>query len=208
MATVKTPHADTATDRSDVGSDRGADRSTDGIEGAQPIRTPVPSMSIDASEKVVAMMQERLAALLDMQLTLKHVHWNVVGMNFIAIHEMLDPQVDAVRDMADEVAERIATMGGEPLGTAGAIVAQRSWDDYPLNREPSVRHLVALDDAYSGLIGDHRAVTDELGDLDPICEDLFIGHVRQLELFQWFVRAHLKDSDGDVVHRSSSGKGR
>ena len=199
MATVQTPHA-TTTDRPDAGPNLVAD--------TLPVRTPVPSMSIDDSEKVVGVMQERLAALLDMQLTLKHVHWNVVGMNFIAIHEMLDPQVEAVRAMSDEVAERIATMGGEPLGTPGAIIAQRSWDDYPLNREPAVRHLVALDDVYSGLIGDHRAALGELGDLDPISEDLFVGHIRQLELFQWFVRAHLKDADGDVVHRSSSGKGR
>ena len=35
-------------------------------------------------------------------------------MNFIAVHEMLDPQVDTVRLQTDAVAERIATMGGEP----------------------------------------------------------------------------------------------
>jgi starvation-inducible DNA-binding protein len=29
-----------------------------------------------------------------------------------------------------------------------------------------------------------------------------IGHLRDLEQFQWFVRAHLKDATGDVVHRS------
>ncbi len=36
-------------------------------------------------------------------------------MNFISVHKMLDPQVDAVRDMSDAVAERIANMGGERL---------------------------------------------------------------------------------------------
>ena len=124
------------------------------------------------------------------------------------VHEMLDPQVDGVRAMSDEVAERIATMGGEPLGTPGAVVAFRSWDDYDLNRAPAVRHLSALDDVYSGVIADHRRVIEELGDLDPITEDLFIGHTRDLELYQWFVRAHLKDADGDVTFRQVGKNGR
>ena len=47
----------------------------------------------------------------DLHLTLKHVHWNVVGPNFIGVHEMIDPQVDLVRGYADEVAERIAALG-------------------------------------------------------------------------------------------------
>jgi starvation-inducible DNA-binding protein len=44
------------------------------------------------------------------------VHWNVVGPNFIAVYIMLDPQVGAVRAMVDDIAERIAILGGSPLG--------------------------------------------------------------------------------------------
>lgn len=167
------------------------------------ISTTVPGMDAASSSEVISVMQERLSALLDLQLTLKHVHWNVVGINFIAVHEMLDPQVDAVRAMSDAVAERIATLGGEPLGTPGSITKVRSWDDYELNRAPTVRHLSALDAVYSGMISDHRAAIATFGDLDPISEDLFIGHTGQLELFQWFVRAHLQDADGEVVFRKS-----
>ena len=49
-------------------------------------------------------------------------------------------------------------------------------------------------------------VLDRRGDLDPITEDLLIGHLRDLEQFQWFVRAHLKDATGDVVHRTTYDK--
>jgi starvation-inducible DNA-binding protein len=170
------------------------------------LKTTVPSMTEQASVDVISALQDRLVALIDLQLTLKHVHWNVVGMNFIAIHEMLDPQVDAVRLQSDAVAERIAILGGEPKGTPGAVVEMRSWDDYDLDRAPSVQHLVALDKVYSGVIADHRAAIGTVGDIDPITEDLLIGHVADLELFQWFVRAHLKDATGDVVHRSTHDK--
>ncbi len=170
------------------------------------IKTTVAGMADDATMSVIERLQDRLIATLDLQLTLKHIHWNVVGMNFVAIHEMLDPQVDAVRLQSDELAERIATLGGTPEGTPAAIVEGRTWDDYDINRAPTVQHLVALDHVYSGVIADHRSAMQELGDLDPVSEDMIIGHLRDLELFQWFVRSHLKDATGDVVHRSTFDK--
>jgi starvation-inducible DNA-binding protein len=39
---------------------------------------------------------------------------------------MIDPQVELVRGYADEVAERIATLGGSPQGTPGAILKDRT----------------------------------------------------------------------------------
>ncbi|UDY37552.1 DNA starvation/stationary phase protection protein Dps [Dermatobacter hominis] len=151
----------------------------------------VPELSDDASNQTVAILQNRLVALLDLQLTLKHVHWNVTGPNFIAIHEMLDPQVLAVRAMSDALAERIATCGGTPLGTPGAIVEGRTWDDYSIGRATTDEHLQELDRVYQGVIGDHRTAIDELEDLDPVSEDLVTGQAGELELFGWFVRSHL-----------------
>ena len=163
----------------------------------------VPEISSEEAGRTVELLQDRLVALLDLHLTLKHIHWNVVGVNFISIHEFLDPQVDSVRAMADATAERIAALGGEPRGTPGAIVAKRTWDDYELGREPTVRHLSALDHVYTGVIVDHRKAMDELGDLDPVSEDLLIGHLRDLEQYQWFVRAHLQNADGEVIFRDT-----
>lgn len=141
-------------------------------------------------------LQERLVALIDLQLTLKHIHWNVVGKTFIAVHEMLDPQHTEVSSFVDAVAERIATLGGEPLGTPGAVVNGRHWDDYKLNRALTQDHLIALDSVYVGLIEDHRKAVKVAGALDPVSEDILIGQTAQLELFHWFVRAHLEDADG------------
>jgi len=74
-------------------------------------RFTVPTLTPEQGAEVAGVLQQRLHSLNDLALTLKHVHWNVVGPNFIAVHEMLDPQVDAVRAMVDEIAERIATLG-------------------------------------------------------------------------------------------------
>src|SRR6202046_3853825 len=112
----------------------------------------VPGLKNDDADQLVGLLQDRLNALTDLHLTLKHVHWNVVGPNFIAVHTMLDPQVESVRAMADETAERIATLGGSPVGTPGALVAQRSWDDYSLGRDDALAHLGALALVYAGVI--------------------------------------------------------
>jgi starvation-inducible DNA-binding protein len=156
----------------------------------------VSGLSDEQANQLAEVLQQRLAACNDLHLTLKHVHWNVVGPNFIAVHEMLDPQVDLVRGYADAIAERIATLGGSPNGLMGAHVAERSWDDYSLGRDTVQAHLAALDLVYSGMIGDHRAAISTAGELDPVTEDLLIGQTAELEKFQWFVRAHLEDRSG------------
>ncbi|HMG63319.1 MAG TPA: DNA starvation/stationary phase protection protein [Streptosporangiaceae bacterium] len=159
----------------------------------------VPGMKSDSAERVTALLQDRLNSVSDLALTLKHVHWNVVGPNFISVHTMLDPQVDAVRAMADAIAERSATLGGSPTGTPGALVAQRDWDDYSLGRATTLQHLAALDLVYAGIIEAHRAAIDTTEELDLVTQDLLIGQSQQLEQFHWFVRAHLEAPDGTLA---------
>ncbi len=77
----------------------------------------VPGLTSEKGARVAEILQDRLNAYNDLHLTLKHIHWNVVGPNFISVHEMLDPQVEAVRGFADDVAERIATLGSSAKGT-------------------------------------------------------------------------------------------
>ena len=95
-------------------------------------RFTIPGLTDEQGAQIVAILQSRLSEYNDLQLTLKHVHWNVVGPNFIGVHEMIDPQVDLVRLFADAVAVRIAALGGTPLGTGGAIMEDRAQGGDPL----------------------------------------------------------------------------
>lgn len=158
----------------------------------------VPGMAEAPADAVIGILEERMVATIDLQLTLKHIHWNVVGPTFISVHEMLDPQVDAVREMTDTIAERIATLGGEPVGTPGSIAQRRDWSDYSLGKASVAEHLGALDVVYSGINSGHREAIRKLADLDPVSEDILIGELAQLEQFQWFVRAHLESAGGEL----------
>ena len=164
----------------------------------------VPSLTAQQGADVAAVLQQRLDALNDLALTLKHIHWNVVGPHFIAVHEMLDPQVDAVRLMVDAIAERIATLGVAPVGTPGALVKNRTWDDYSIGRDSAIAHLGALDVVYVGVITDHRKAAADTEETDPVTNDLLIGHLHELELFHWFVRAHLESVGGALTTGSST----
>src|SRR5690606_41275247 len=105
--------------------------------------------------------------LINLHLTLKHIHWNLVGPHFIGVHEMLDPRVDQVRSITDDLAVRISTLGGEPKGTPGALVAERSWDDYSIGLAEAIEHLGALDLVYTGVIKDHREAMQATETSDP-----------------------------------------
>jgi starvation-inducible DNA-binding protein len=164
----------------------------------------VPGLTEKQRTKIADLLQKQLSTYNDLHLTLKHVHWNVVGPNFIGVHEMIDPQVDLVRGYADEVAERIATLGGSPQGTPGSILKDRTWDDYSVGRDTVQAHLAALDLVYNGVIEDTRRGIDETEKLDPVTQDILIDHSAELEKFQWFVRAHLENAGGGLAHEGAS----
>ena len=164
----------------------------------------LPGLTPEQGNRIATILQDRLWALNDLQLVLKHAHWNVVGRNFIGVHEMLDPQVDEVRAAVDDIAERIAALGYSPDGRAGSLVQGRTWDDYSVGRAGVLEHLGALDLVYSGVIESHRKAIDEVGELDPVTEDMLISQTGGLEAFQWFVRAHLENDEGDLATRGAT----
>ncbi len=158
-----------------------------------------PGLSTKDGTAIATILQSRLNALNDLALTLKHIHWNITGPQFISVHLMIDKQCNGVRKMVDATAERIAALGASPVGTPGALVKFRTWDDYSLGRADAIAHLAALDMVYDGLIAHHRDAIDKTEHLDLVTQDMLIGHCRKLEQFHWFVRAHLEKPSGKLT---------
>ena len=169
-------------------------------------RFTVPGLELATAQEIVADLDVRLAALVDLAMTLKHIHWNVVGPYFIGAHEMLDDHLEKVLPMVDETAERIATLGGHPNGTPGHLVKTRTWDDYELGKATVPEHMAALDVVYIGLIEDHRKLAESLDDRDLVTQDMIVGQIGTLELLHWLVRAHVESSAGEILTTSSTEK--
>jgi starvation-inducible DNA-binding protein len=123
----------------------------------------------------------------------KQAHWNVRGVNFIAIHELLDTVVAHAQAGADQAAERIVALG-LPIDARVGTVAERTratavpagftqWDDM-------VRDVIADMDV---VIADVQAAIDGLDEFDLTSQDIAIGIKESLEKDRWFLFAHLAE---------------
>ncbi len=144
-------------------------------------------------EKLVALLNQRLADAADLKSQAKQAHWNVKGMNFIALHELFDKVASELDVHVDDIAERVTTLGGVAMGTVRVAAQNSSLAEYPLEISDGAAHVDALSTALSDFGKKIRADIDkaeELGDADTA--DLFTGISRQIDKLLWFVEAHLQ----------------
>lgn len=144
-------------------------------------------------EKLVAILNQRLADATDLKSQAKQAHWNVKGMNFIALHELFDQVSTELDPMVDDIAERITTLGGTALGTVRTAAQNSSLAEYPLEITDGAAHVDALSNALADFGKKVRAdidTTDSLDDKDTA--DLFTGISRSIDKLLWFVEAHLQ----------------
>ncbi len=140
---------------------------------------------------VSAILNERLADVLDLAMQAKQAHWNVKGPNFIALHELFDQVYAELLAATDDIAERVVALGGVAEGTVAAVAKQSHLPTYPLNIATGAEHIDAL---ATSLAAFGKAVrrdidrTAELGDADTA--DLFTGLSRALDKQLWFLEAH------------------
>jgi starvation-inducible DNA-binding protein len=151
-----------------------------------------PALDEQDTDKILEQLQTTLYALNDLHLTLKHAHWNVTGPNFIAVHEMIDPHIDEIRDAADNIGERIAALGGDVDGTTAGAAKGSPFGDYPVKgRASTTEHLKALDKLYVKLDLGLRDAIDKVDPLDVISSNKLQDVLEPVEQFHWFVRSHL-----------------
>lgn len=144
-------------------------------------------------EKVIAILNQRLADAADLKSQAKQAHWNVKGMNFIALHELFDGVATELDTHVDDLAERITTLGGTAMGTVRIAAQNSSLAEYPLEITDGAAHVDALSTALADFGKKVRAdidKADELGDADTA--DLLTGISRAIDKQLWFVEAHIQ----------------
>lgn len=146
----------------------------------------------DVRAKIVTLLNQTLAATLDLKTQTKQAHWNVKGMDFHQLHLLFDEMAGELEGYVDMVAERVTALGGTAMGTARIAADSSILPEYTLDAVSGVEHITALADRY-GFYGKHLReaidTTDELGDADTA--DLYTEISRIIDQRLWFLEAHL-----------------
>jgi len=138
-----------------------------------------------------ALLNLRLASLVDLQMQMKQAHWNVKGPSFIGLHELFDKVSEDVADYVDLVAERIVQLGGIAEGTARVASSRTRLPEYPLEIAEGMAHVEAVARALSTFGQEARKTIDEANALDDAdTADLFTEISRGIDKWLWFVEAH------------------
>lgn len=157
-----------------------------------PTRIDIPA---DARSQIVAIINQTLAATLDLKTQVKQAHWNVKGTDFYQLHEMFDEIAGELEEYIDMFAERITALGGYAFGTARMAAAGSILPEYPVDIVAGMEHVTALADRFAPYAKHLREAinkTNDLGDLDTA--DLYTEVSRTIDKRLWFLEAHLQAS--------------
>ena len=150
-------------------------------------------LSEETRENVVTVLNQTLAATIDLQSQAKQAHWNVKGLDFLQLHELFDQMSGELIGFIDLVAERVTALGGVAYGTARVAAADSIIAEYPLNATSGLEHLTALADRYGTYAAHVRAgieKAESFGDSDTA--DLYTEISREIDKRLWFLEAHLQ----------------
>lgn len=164
-----------------------------------PVAMPAPLLMYETENSISqprrlelnALMNQRLADAVDVQLQMKQAHWNVKGPSFIALHELFDQVAEAIESYVDLIAERIVQLGGIAEGTVRVAAARSRLEEYPLAMADGLAHIEAVAKALSAFGHEVRNTISQADELaDAVTADLFTEVGRGVDKWLWFVEAH------------------
>lgn len=166
-----------------------------------PSRIDIPAAT---REQVIAILNQTLAATLDLKTQVKQAHWNVKGKDFYQLHELFDEIATELEEFIDMFAERITALAGVAKGTARVAAQNSILPEYPFDILDGLDHVTALADRfapYAKHLREAIAKTADLGDADT--SDLYTEISRTIDKRLWFLEAHLQGSETGAAKKEA-----
>ena len=123
----------------------------------------------------------------------RKAHWNITGIQFYSLHEMLENQYNELMIQADEIAERVRMLGGEAIGTMAEFSEHTRLSENPGQNPPAEDMLRSLLDDHEQLVAYLRNDVEDSADEynDEGTADLLVGVMRMHEQMAWMIRSTL-----------------
>jgi len=141
----------------------------------------------------VELLNQYLANLAVWNIKLHNLHWNVVGNQFIQLHNFTEEMYDDVFEKFDEVAELLKIKGETPLSTMADYLKAASMKELEPKDFSTKEVLDILKEDLELMVKlatDIRNLADEEGDFTTVA--MFEGHVEGYDKNLWFIRSLLK----------------
>ena len=152
------------------------------------------SLSEDTRERMIELLNNRLADGVDLSTQAKSAHWNVKGPQFVGLHELFDKVYEDLAEHTDLIAERCVQLGGTAMGTARIAARDSHIEEYPVDIFTCEDHVQQLGSHLADFARLCREAIDAASNAgDQATSDLFTEIVRSLDKSVWFIEAHMQE---------------
>lgn len=152
------------------------------------------AVHVEARERLVDILNQRLAGSVDLYTQAQQAHWNVKGMMFAELHALFEQIAARVQAHADQLAEQVSALGGTALGTVRIAARASRLPEYPLSPVTGRQHVEALTERVALYAESLREAIVRARELDdPVTEDLVISLARDASMLLWMLEAHVQD---------------
>ncbi|MDT5410222.1 MAG: starvation-inducible DNA-binding protein [Mycobacterium sp.] len=142
-----------------------------------------------APDSLVHNLQKLLVDLIELHLQGKQAHWNLVGTNFRDLHLQLDEIVDAAREAADAIAERMRALDAVPDGRTDTVASTTSVPAAPAGLVGTSDIVDIVADRIYATVHTARTIHDEVDAKDPSTADLLHAIITDLEKQAWMLKS-------------------
>ena len=154
------------------------------------------AMSTSDRLKLCEKLNQLLADTITIRDLYKKHHWQVTGHTFYQLHLLFDKHAEEQSELVDEIAERIALMGGVSVAMAHDVAELTRIERPPRDREEVPVQISRLLEAHEIIIKQGREIAEMAEDMsDAGTNDLMGSDVLRKNEFQaWFISEHLVDT--------------
>lgn len=148
-------------------------------------------LNIASAEKLAYGLNELLSNYQVFYMNARGFHWNIKGDNFFELHVKFEELYTNLLTKIDEVAERVQTLGHEPIHSYSKYLENASIKEQTKVRDgrAAVGHIL---ESFQAMIGKQRAllaVAQEASDEGTVA--LMSDYIREQEKDVWMYRSYL-----------------